>query len=200
MNLTNEKIGQRIKTVRTEKNITQTQLAKFLGKSLRTVQSYESGESRIFFDTICSIANFLGVTPSYLLGFVEPQLQLNSLSDVIAMLYELNKKKELHFDVKITHERCDDGNFSASLTFRANDPDAVLNETLCFLLEGFSAERAWSEDYWHNPSRLKNWTQEEIARHGGTPLTDKPLYSADLSKYDMAELKAMTKEQLKNLK
>ena len=60
MNLTNEKIGQRIKAVRTEKNITQTQLAKFLGKSLRTVQSYESGESRIFFDTICSIANFLG--------------------------------------------------------------------------------------------------------------------------------------------
>lgn len=200
MNLTNEKIGQRIKAVRTEKNITQTQLAKFLGKSLRTVQSYESGESRIFFDTICSIANFLGVTPAYLLGFVEPQLQLNSLSDVIAMLYELNKKKELHFDVKITHERCDDGNFSASLTFRANDSDAILNETLCFLLESFSAERAWSEDYWHNPSRLKTWTQEEIARHSGKPLTDKPLYSVDLSKYDMAELKAMTKEQLKNLK
>ena len=102
MNLTNEQIGQRIKAVRTEKNVTQTQLAKFLGKSLRTVQSYESGESRIFFDTICSIANFLGVTPSYLLGFVKsPRLQLNSLSDVIAMLYELNKKNELHFDVKI---------------------------------------------------------------------------------------------------
>ena len=49
MNLTNEQIGQRIKAVRTEKNVTQTQLAKFLGKSLRTVQSYESGESRIFF-------------------------------------------------------------------------------------------------------------------------------------------------------
>ena len=85
MNLTNEQIGQRIKEVRTEKNITQTQLAKFLGKSLRTVQSYESGESRIFFDTVCSIANFLGVTPSYLLGFEEPQMQLNSLSDVIAV-------------------------------------------------------------------------------------------------------------------
>ena len=31
-------------------------------------------------------------------------------------------------------------------------------------------------------------------------MSDKPLYSVDLSKYDMAELKAMTKEQLKNLK
>ena len=47
MNLTNEQIGQRIKAVRLEKNLTQTQLAQLLGKSLRTVQSYESGESRI---------------------------------------------------------------------------------------------------------------------------------------------------------
>lgn len=31
-------------------------------------------------------------------------------------------------------------------------------------------------------------------------MTDKPLYTADLSKYDMAELKNMTKEQLDNLK
>lgn len=59
MNLTNEQIGLRIKTVRTEKNVTQTQLSKFLEKSLHTVQRYESGESRIFFDTIFSIADFL---------------------------------------------------------------------------------------------------------------------------------------------
>lgn len=200
MNLTNEQIGQRIKEVRTEKNITQTQLAKFLGKSLRTVQSYESGESRIFFDTVCSIANFLGVTSSYLLGFEEPQMQLNSLSDVIAVLYELNKKKELHFDVDIKHEQNDDGNFTASLIFRADNPDASLNGTLCYLLENFSSARTWSEEYWHNPKQMKSWMQENTAQYAGTPLTDKPLYSADLSKYSLAELKAMTKEQLENLK
>ena len=32
MNLTNEQIGQRIKAVRSEKNLTQTQLAQLLGK------------------------------------------------------------------------------------------------------------------------------------------------------------------------
>ena len=56
MNLTNEQIGQRIKAVRSEKNLTQTQLAQLLGKSLRTVQSYESGESRILLDTVTTIA------------------------------------------------------------------------------------------------------------------------------------------------
>ena len=200
MNLTNEQIGQRIKAVRLEKNLTQTQLAQLLGKSLRTVQSYESGESRILLDTVTTIAHALGVTPTYLLGVSEPQIKLNTLADVVAVLYELNKKKELHFDIDITHEHCDDGNFTASLKFRATDPDATLNETLCFLLEQFSSERTWSEDYWHDPRRLTNFTNEKIAQHANKPLTDKPLYTADLSKSDMAELKQMTKEQLNNLK
>ena len=200
MNLTNEQIGQRIKAVRSEKNLTQTQLAQLLGKSLRTVQSYESGESRILLDTVPTIAHALGVTPAYLLGISEPQIKLNTLADVVVVLYELNKKKELHFDIDITHEHCDDGNFTASLKFCATDPDATLNETLCFLLEQFSSERSWGEDYWHNPSRLTSFTNEKIAQYANTPLTDKPLYTADLSKYDMAELKNMTKEQLDNLK
>lgn len=182
------------------KNLTQTQLAQLLGKSLRTVQSYESGESRILLDTVTTIAHALGVTPTYLLGVSEPQIKLNTLADVVAVLYELNKKKELHFDIDITHEHCDDGNFTASLKFRATDPDATLNETLCFLLEQFSSERSWGEDYWHDPSRLTSFTNEKIAQYANTPLTDKPLYTADLSKYDMAELKNMTKEQLDNLK
>ena len=118
--------------------MTQTQLAQLLGKSLRTVQSYESGESRILLDTVTTIAHALGVTPAYLLGVSEPQIKLNTLADVVTVLYELNKKQELHFDIDITHERCDDGNFTASLKFRATDPDATLNETLCFLLEQFS--------------------------------------------------------------
>ena len=193
MNLTNEQIGQRIKAVRLEKNLTQTQLAQLL-------QSYESGESRILLDTVTTIAHALGVTPAYLLGVSEPQIKLNTLADVVTVLYELNKKQELHFDIDITHERCDDGNFTASLKFRATDPDATLNETLCFLLEQFSSERSWGEDYWHDPSRLTSFTNEKIAQYANTPLTDKPLYTADLSKYDMAELKNMTKEQLDNLK
>ena len=197
MNLTNEQIGQRIKAVRSEKNLTQTQLAQLLGKSLRPVQS---GESRILLDTVTTIAHALGVTPAYLLGVSEPRIKLNTLADVVTVLYELNKKQELHFDIDITHERCDNGNFTASLKFRATDPDATLNETLCFLLEQFSSERSWGEDYWHDPSRLTSFTNEKIAQYANTPLTDKPLYTADLSKYDMAELKNMTKEQLDSLK
>ena len=61
-------------------------------------------------------------------------------------------------------------------------------------------DSSWGEDYWHDPSRLTSFTNEKIAQYANTPLTDKPLYTADLSKYDMAELKNMTKEQLDSLK
>ena len=152
------------------------------------MQSYESGESRILLDTVTTIAHALGVTPAYLLGVSEPQIKLNTLADVVTVLYELNKKQELHFDIDITHERCDDGNFTASLKFRATAP------------EQFSFERSWSEEYWHDPSRLTGFTNEKIAQYANKPLTDKPLYTADLRKYDMAELKNMTKEQLDSLK
>lgn len=200
MNLTNEQIGQRIKLVRTEKNVTQTQLAEMLGKSLRTIQSYESGESRIFLDNITKISHVLGVTPSYLLGIEEPKCQINTLADVLAFLYELNKKKELHFDIDIQHEHCDDGNYVGSIKFRATDPDGESNELLTFLLEQFSYERYWGEEVWHNPSRLTYWKDKKVAQYSDEKLTDKPLYTVDLSKYDTEELMNMSKEELNNLK
>lgn len=200
MNLTNEQIGQRIKTVRTKKNVTQTQLAEKLGKSLRTIQSYESGESRIFISTIDEISHALGVKPSYLLGIEEPKIQINSLADVLAFLYELNKKNELHFDIEMHHEHCDDGNLYASIKFHAADPDGELNETLAFLLEKFSYERYWSEEYWHNPRNFTSWKDKDIAYYSDKKLTDRPLYTVDLSKYDGEKLFNMSKEELKNLK
>ena len=45
--LHNNQIGLRIRTARKEKGINQTELANLLGKSLRTIQKYESGEIEV---------------------------------------------------------------------------------------------------------------------------------------------------------
>ena len=45
-------IGQRIKTLRKRKGLNQTQLANLLGKSLRTVQKYETGEIEVSIDVV----------------------------------------------------------------------------------------------------------------------------------------------------
>ena len=42
-----KQIGLRIRTARKQKGMNQTQLAAALGKSLRTIQKYESGEIEV---------------------------------------------------------------------------------------------------------------------------------------------------------
>ena len=59
--LHNNQIGLRIRTARKEKGINQTELANLLGKSLRTIQKYESGEIEVSIAMLNEIAKVLGV-------------------------------------------------------------------------------------------------------------------------------------------
>lgn len=61
-------IGLRIRTLRLERNLTQTDFAKMISKSLRTVQKYENGEIEINISTANDIARILDVSASYILG------------------------------------------------------------------------------------------------------------------------------------
>lgn len=61
-------IGLRIRALRIERGLTQTEFAKSLGKALRTVQKYESGEIELTIATINEIAQKFGVSAAYLLG------------------------------------------------------------------------------------------------------------------------------------
>lgn len=63
-------IGARIKSLREKKNISQTNLAKYIHASKQTVFKYENDIiTNIPMDKIKSIASILGVSPSYLMGW-----------------------------------------------------------------------------------------------------------------------------------
>ena len=80
------------------------------------MQSYESGESRILLDTCNHYRTRFWRNARISAGRKRAANQtLNTLADVVTVLYELNKKQELHFDIDITHERYDDGNFTTLL-------------------------------------------------------------------------------------
>ena len=66
--LDGKSIGLRIRALRIERGLTQTDFAKSLGKALRTVQKYESGEIELTIATVNEIAHNLGVSAAYLLG------------------------------------------------------------------------------------------------------------------------------------
>lgn len=63
-------VGERIKNIREEKKITQEELAKQIDSTKQTIYKYENGIiTNIPSDKIEKIAEFLEVTPSYLMGW-----------------------------------------------------------------------------------------------------------------------------------
>ena len=58
----------RIRDLREDKDITQTQMGKILACSQRVYSNYESGVSEPNHEMLCKIADFHGVSVDYLLG------------------------------------------------------------------------------------------------------------------------------------
>ena len=65
-------IGQRIKTVREQSNMTQEDLGKACKTTKQTIFKYEAGiVTNIPMDRLCDIARALDVSPSFLMGWEE---------------------------------------------------------------------------------------------------------------------------------
>lgn len=62
------KFGERLKELRTEKNLNQTELAKIFHTSQRTISSWETGYRQPDYETLVQIADYFGVSTDYLLG------------------------------------------------------------------------------------------------------------------------------------
>lgn len=63
------KAMNRLKELRKEKKLTQKELAQNIGAGLRTIQTWENGESQIKPDKAQQLADFFGVSVGYLLGY-----------------------------------------------------------------------------------------------------------------------------------
>lgn len=73
-------IGQKIKTIRQELNISQTDLAKKVNISKQTLYKYENDIiSNIPFEAIEKISNALNIKPAYLIGWDNESFQSNEL-------------------------------------------------------------------------------------------------------------------------
>ena len=64
-------IGKRIKDLRIESGMTQTQLAQKIGVATNTVSQYEKGLSKTSIDVIVNLAFVLQTTTDYLLGWID---------------------------------------------------------------------------------------------------------------------------------
>ena len=165
------KIGERIAEQRKKSGISQTEFAEKLGKSLRTVQKYESGEIDMPLSMLKEISEELNVPVNYLIGYDSSHIRLETLSDVFAFIFELDRKKELDFDIKI--EKSDLNEWNCSFVFDGKSTTATFNADLCLAMETFLNNREALKTYWMDYPTYDAWEDKTVDQHKSIFLTNK---------------------------
>ena len=142
-------IGERIKTLRKKRGYNQKDLANLLGKSLRTIQKYESGEIEVSIAMVNELAKVLDTTSTYLLGHQTGDFKFDCLSDVMECLFQLEKISGLHFSIEIKRPRptMTAGNVPLLLMEKTNPPSRM-QICVCSLRNGKTIGNLFNSIAW----------------------------------------------------
>lgn len=155
-------IGERIKTLRKKRGYNQKELADLLGKSLRTIQKYESGEIEVSIAMVNELAKVLDTTSTYLLGHQTSDFKFDSLSDVMECLFQIEKITGLHFSIETKRPPHHDG-WQCSITFDGKYKAADLNADICLFLEEWENNRESFKEYGMSKSAYEAWKDKTLA-------------------------------------
>lgn len=93
-------IGERLKTLREEKKLTQQEVAEKLGISRGRYSQYELNSRLPDYDLLIKIADFFGVTVDYLVGFTEKKdHRLKSVSPEMSKAIGILEKRTEMLDI-----------------------------------------------------------------------------------------------------
>lgn len=92
--------GDKIKSLRTQRNLTQKQLADLSGVAVSAISSYEAGNRYPSYDVLISLARIFHVSTDYLLGLENLKtVDVSGLDDrqinVILQMIDIMKEKNL---------------------------------------------------------------------------------------------------------
>ena len=75
-------MGDKLRTLRIERNLTQKQIADMLGLAISAVSSYESGSRYPSYDSLIKLAHIFHVSTDYLLGLTSTRnIDVSELDD-----------------------------------------------------------------------------------------------------------------------
>ena len=184
MNEINKLVGERIAEIRKYNRINQSDLADKLGKSLRTVQKYESGEIDIPLSTLGEIAEILNTTLNYLVGYDSSHIKAETLSDVLEFFFEIDRKNELSFNMDIKKVGRD-GKWECAFIFNGQDESALYNPDFCNVMETFSINRESLKTYWMDYEAYRAWQKVKMEYYSKCKLSDKEYEELDRTTFIM---------------
>ena len=153
-------IGQRIRKLRKRRKMNQTELAQILDKSLRTVQKYESGEIEISVGVVNQIAEALGSTSAYILGYEAAPMQIETLGDVMDFLFKLEQVEGIDFSIDV-QKPPRSKRWTCSITFDGKSK-ADFNTDICLFLEQWAEERKDLQTFNSTQAAYKEWKAETV--------------------------------------
>ena len=159
-------IGQRIKVLRKRKGLSQTELANIMGKSLRTLQKYETGEIEISIAVVNQLADILDTTPTFLLGYEADTAPIRSLADVMGFLFKLEQVTGVEFVIDVKRPPRSKA-WKYSITFNGK-ADTDFNTDMCLFLEDWENERAALRSYQSTVKANKKWQNQTLAYYSAS--------------------------------
>ncbi len=160
-------IGKRLREVRKRKGYNQTELANMLGKSLRTIQKYESGEIEISIAMINELARTLDTTSTYLLGNNSADVKVDCLADIMGFLFQIEKVTGLRFNIDVKRPPRDE-NWQCSIVFDGKDKTADFNADICLFLEEWKSYRDELSSGMITADKYSDWQDKTLAYYSAT--------------------------------
>ncbi len=165
-NLDYSAIGQRIKLLRKRKGLNQKELAGILGKSLRTVQKYETGEIEVSIAVVNQLADILESTPTYILGYEANTAPIRSLADIMGFLFQLEQVTGISFDIDVKKPpRSKEWKCAISFNGKAS---ADFNTDLCLFLEDWESQRDDIRVFQSTQAAYQKWQEQTLAYYAAT--------------------------------
>lgn len=174
----NTAIGTRIKNLRKNKGYTQQELADIIGKSLRTLQKYETGEIEVSIAVVNQLAKELDTTPTFILGYDTEIEPIRTLADVMNYLFHIEQVEGLEFSIDVKRPPRN-SEWTCALTFKGKNVNAELNQDMCLFLEDWGSQRDSLRTYDSTQSDYREWKERTLAYY--SPAEVKQKETEDLS-------------------
>lgn len=97
----NKVLGDRLKTLREMKNMSQKEFAVFIDVPQPSLSAYENNRNSPTIDVLINIAEKCHISLDWLCGMSSSKHTLSSLSDIVEFLYALMETEGIHLDIKI---------------------------------------------------------------------------------------------------
>ena len=165
-NLDYSAIGQRIKLLRKRRGLNQKELASILGKSLRTMQKYETGEIEVSIAVVNQLADILESTPTYILGYEANTAPIRSLADIMGFLFQLEQVTGISFDIDVKKPPRSK-EWQCAISFNGKAP-VDFNTDLCLFLEDWESQRDDIRAFQSTQAAYQKWQEQTLAYYAAT--------------------------------